>query len=220
MKKILAENKFFLVPFLVFLTACFILLISYSKADLHLLLNQANSPFFDSFFRHATSLGNGAVVAIAFILLLFVRFRYAFAFLIGSSIASAIVNLFKWVLLKDVYRPSSYFEIVEKAQLHLVEGVKLHSEQSFPSGHTATAFSVFFFLALIVKNNTLKFFLFIVAVTVAYSRVYISQHFLIDITAGSILAVTVMLLVFWWVNNWQKAWLDRSALPKKFRRHD
>lgn len=220
MKKILAENRFFLVPYLVFLIVCFILLISYSKADLHLMLNQANSPFFDIFFRYATSLGNGVVVAIAFFLLLLVRYRYAFAFLIGSSITSAIVNLFKWVLLKDIYRPSSYFEIVEKAQLHFVEGVKLHSEQSFPSGHTATAFSIFFFLALIVKSNTLKFLLFIVAATVAYSRVYISQHFLIDITAGSILTVIVMLLVFWWVNNWQKDWLDKSALPKNFRRHD
>jgi membrane-associated phospholipid phosphatase len=113
-----------------------------------------------------------------------------------------------------MYRPSKYFELYESVQLHLVEGVNLHSLQSFPSGHTATAFSVFFFLALILKSKPLKFSMFLLAIIVAYSRVYISQHFLVDITAGSIIAVTVMFFTFIWVNRWTKEWLDSSAIAK------
>lgn len=212
MKELLKENKYFLLPYLLILMVFSVLLLSYDKAELHIISNNANSPFFDQFFRYATYLGDGVMIAIVAVALLLVRFRYAIAFLIGSLITAGIVNLFKKVLLDDMYRPSKYFELYESVKLHLVEGVNLHSLQSFPSGHTATAFSVFFFLALIIKKPFLKFLMFIIAITVAYSRVYISQHFLVDITVGSIIAVVIIFLTFIWVNNWKKAWLDRSLV--------
>ena len=214
MKEILRKNKYFLLPWLLVLAAFTYLLFNYNKADLHLMLNSANTPFFDVFFRYATWLGDGVMIAIVAVALLFIRFRYAIAFLIGSLITAGVVNLFKKVLLDDMYRPSKYFELYESAKLHLVEGVNLHSLQSFPSGHTAAAFSVFFFLALISENKFLKFVMFLFAITVAYSRVYISQHFLIDITVGSIIAVIIMIFTFIWVKGWKKSWLDNSAISK------
>ena len=214
MKKLLLNNQAFFIPYALVLVVFSILLLSYNKADLHIMLNSAHSPFFDQFFRYATYLGDGVIIAILAVALLFVRFRHAIAFLIGSLVSAGIVNLFKKVLLEDMYRPSKYFELFETAQLHLVEGVNLHSLQSFPSGHTASAFSVFFFLALIAKRKSTKFGMFLLAIIVAYSRVYISQHFLVDITAGSIIAVLVMFFTFIWVKNWKKEWLDNSVLSK------
>ena len=111
-----------------------------------------------------------------------------------------------------MYRPSKFFELYETYKLHLIDGVKMHSLQSFPSGHTATAFNIFIMLAFIVKSNTLKLLFFIMAVLVAYSRVYLSQHFLMDITAGSVVGVTIMVLVFIWFGNFNKNWLDCSVL--------
>jgi membrane-associated phospholipid phosphatase len=214
MKKLLNENKYFLLPHLLVLLVFSGFLLTYGKAELHLISNRFNSPFFDQFFRFATWLGDGVMIAIVAVALLFVRFRYAIAFLIGSLLTAGIVNLFKKVLLEDMYRPSKYFELFESAQLHLVEGVNLHSLQSFPSGHTATAFSVFFFLAIIFKGKSAKFGMFILAIIVAYSRVYISQHFLVDITVGSVIAVVVMFFTFIWVKKWDKSWLDNSAITK------
>ena len=214
MKKLIQENRYFFIPYLVFLLACIILLASYPKAELHILLNKANSPFFDIFFKYATWLGNGAVVAVLFIILIFVSYRYAFAFLTGSLATALVVNLFKKVIFHNMYRPSKYFELYETYKLHFVEGVKLHSLQSFPSGHTATAFNLFIMMAFIVKNNTLKFLFFIMAALVAYSRVYLSQHFIMDITAGSVVGVTVMALIFVWFEKFNKNWLDRSVLTR------
>jgi len=214
MKKLIQENRYFFMPYTVFLLACIILLASYPKAELHILLNKANSPFFDIFFKYATWLGNGAVVAVLFIILIFVSYRYAFAFLTGSLATALVVNLFKKVIFHNMYRPSKYFELYETYKLHFVEGVKLHSLQSFPSGHTATAFNLFIMMAFIVKNNTLKFLFFIMAALVAYSRVYLSQHFLMDITAGSVVGVTVMALIFVWFEKFNKNWLDRSVLTR------
>ncbi len=215
MKELLKDNKYFLLPYLLTLLVFAVFLLSYNKAELHLLSNKANSPFFDQFFRFATYLGDGLMIAIVAVALLFVRFRYAIAFLIGSLLTAGIVNLFKKVLLDDMYRPSKYFELYyETTRLHLIEGVNLHSLQSFPSGHTATAFSVFFFLALIMNKKSSKFAMFLLAIIVAYSRVYISQHFLIDITVGSIISVVVVFLTFIWVNKWKKEWLENSVLSK------
>lgn len=214
MYNIFRKNRFFLIPHLFFLLTFGILLIVFSKTELHIISNEANTPFLDTFFKYATYLGDGTVIAVLFIILLFVKYRFAFAFLTGSLVTALVVNLFKKVILHDMYRPSKYFELYETYKLHLIEGVKMHSLQSFPSGHTATAFNLFFMMALIVKSKTLKLFFFIMALLVAYSRVYISQHFLIDITAGSILGVIFMLLAFCWFETFNKNWLNKSFLKR------
>lgn len=214
MKELILKNRWFFLPYSVFLLICAVLLFSFSKPELHILLNKVHSPFFDIFFKYVTHLGDGIVIAILAIIFLFIKFRYLFAFLLGSLSAALVVNLLKKVVFNEMYRPAKYFELFETYKLHLVEGVNQHSLQSFPSGHTAAAFSVFLMLALITKNNTAKLIFFFGAVIVAYSRVYISQHFIVDITVGSILSVLFMGFAFFWVEKWGKTWLDNSLLTK------
>jgi membrane-associated phospholipid phosphatase len=214
MKELILKNHWFFLPYSVFLLICAVLLVSFSKPELHILLNKAHLPFFDVFFKYVTHLGDGMVIAILAVIFLFVKYRYFFAFLLGSLSAAFVVNLFKKMVFTEMYRPAKYFELFETYKLHLVEGVNQHSLQSFPSGHTAAAFSVFMMLALVSKNNTAKLFLFFGAVIVAYSRVYISQHFIVDITAGSILAVLFMAFAFFWVEKWKTPWLNNSLLTK------
>ncbi|MFW5831497.1 MAG: phosphatase PAP2 family protein [Prolixibacteraceae bacterium] len=212
MKHLIRKNKYFFIPYLFFFAAGIILLLSYSRPELHILSNKTHHPFFDQFFKYATYLGDGLMVAVITVVLLFVRFRYAIAFLIGSLSASGLVQLFKKVLLEDMYRPSKYFEMNESYTLRLIEGVNLHSLHSFPSGHSTTAFNVFMMLSIVVKNRLLKVLSLLLAVTVAYSRVYLSQHFLIDITVGSVVGIVFILLAVWWSETWNKNWLDKSVL--------
>lgn len=215
MRQLLKENQYFLIPYLLVLIISGILLLAFPKAELHILSNQANSPFFDYFFKYATNLGDGAMIAILTIVLLFIKYRYAIAFLLGSLLTSGFINLFKKVILDKVYRPSKYFELYESYQLHFVDGVELHSLQSFPSGHTGTAFNVFFMLALIAPSKPLKVFLFGIAALVGYSRVYLSQHFLVDITIGSLIGTSFIFCAFWWLSKQERSWLDKSIIRKK-----
>lgn len=214
MKELISRNRWFFLPYSVFLLICAVLLLSFSKSELHILLNKVHSPLFDVFFKYATHLGDGSLIAILGIIFLFVKYRYVFAFLLGSISTAFLVNLFKKVLLDEMYRPAKYFELFETYKLHLVEGINQHSLQSFPSGHTATSFSIFLMLALIAKNRWVKLALFFGAFVVAYSRVYLSQHFLVDIVAGSIISILLMVLSFFWVEKWKKPWLDNSLLTK------
>lgn len=216
MKKLLIDNRYFLLPYIIFLIVVVVFALLFTKIEMHIWANQINSPFLDQFFKYATHLGDGSAIAVLTVIFLFVKYRYALAFLIGSLITSGIVHLFKQLLLEEMYRPSKYFEMFETYKLYLVEGVTLRSLQSFPSGHTSTAFNVFLMLALITRNNYLKLGYFVIALLAAYSRVYLSQHFFIDIAAGSFIATAVMLLVFCWSKTWDRKWMESSVLTKAY----
>ena len=217
MKKLLYENKHFLLPYLVFLLMFVALVPFYTKAEMHIWANQFHSPFFDYLFSNITNLGDRITVIIAGIILLFISYRYTIAFTIGTLITSSIVHLFKQVLMAEALRPSKYFLEIETYQLYLIEGYKLQGEQSFPSGHTSSAFNIFFLLALITKNKSLKLVYFILALAVAFSRVYLSMHFFIDTVVGSLIAVISVLMVFRWVQTWEASWLDGSIIKKSGR---
>lgn len=215
MKKLIFANRYFLIPYFTFLLAGISLIVIFTKPELHILCNRLHHPIADFFFLHATNLGDGIWIAVLFIILLFVRYRYAFAFLSGSLAGALVVNLFKKVILQDMYRPSKYFELFETYPLRFVEGVKLHALQTFPSGHTATAFALFLTLAIITKRNFFKLAMFLAAFLVAYSRVYLSQHFVEDITAGSVAGVLGIVLAFFLFEKSNKKWLNRSLIRFK-----
>lgn len=67
------------------------------------------------------------------------------------------------------------------------EVVPLRTERdfSFPSGHTAAAFSCAFTLSNLVTQITVP--IFAVALLIAYSRIYLGTHYPSDVIAGSII---------------------------------
>ena len=73
-----------------------------------------------------------------------------------------------------------------------MSGIDLHAAFSFPSGHAATIFSLCVGIMLFSAAPARKLSCFFIALLVAYSRVYLSQHFLIDIYFGSLLGVLVI----------------------------
>lgn len=181
----LIREKSVLFLLVLFLLGVLFLMIAYGKGPSHLLVNQWNSPTMDIFFKYFTYLGDGAVFALVILLLSFVRFRWALYELIAALMTLIFVFIAKHILFNEMPRPTKYFENQET--LHLVEGVKMHSSNSFPSGHTITVFAIFMILVLIVKNKYLKFLFVMIGILAGFSRVYLSQHFLGDIFSGAII---------------------------------
>ena len=214
MKQLISDNRHFLLPYVAFITIFTVFAILYSRVEMHIWANQFNSPFFDNFFKYITHLGDGISIAILALILIFFRYRYAVAFLLASLVTSSIVHLFKRILMEKSLRPNKYFDQFETYKLYLVEGFKLRGEQSFPSGHASTAFNIFLMLAILTKNKYLKITYFILAFAVAYSRVYLSMHFFIDIAVGSFIAIISILVMYNWSLGWKKGWLDSSVLIK------
>lgn len=204
-----AGNVFFAL-YAVFFVGIAIVLILFSKAELHLYLNKLHNPFLDSFFFYVTQLGHGLFVMFVVVILLFFRYRYALGVFITFALSGIIAQLIKHIA--NVPRPVKYFEHI--ADLHLVEGVKMLTSHSFPSGHAASAFALCLSLAIMLKNRVWQVLMFLLAMTIAYSRVYLSQHFMVDIWVGS--AIGILVGAFYWYLDqklqWQ--WLDDSLLRR------
>ena len=188
--------RWFLFPYLLFLvSAGAVLLLSSDLKELHLQLNRFHSGFFDTFFKYVTHLGDGYTVGIiTLLLLLFVELR-AGAFIATTSIIdSFLVQFLKRSVFPDHFRPLHYFSTIDQWQT--VAGVEQHNNFSFPSGHTAAAFCLYFSLALVLNRKWTSLSFFAIALLVGLSRVYLSQHFLEDIYIGSLIGTSVVALCY------------------------
>src|SRR5690606_8964394 len=121
-------------------------------------------------------------------------FKYFFNGVITFLISVGVTQILKRIF--DLPRPKGFFSEQILSKLHFVEGVNIYPHYSFPSGHTTAAFSMMFFLAIITPNRYLKVIFAIYASIMGLSRVYLVQHFLIDIIAGSIIGIFVTMLIY------------------------
>jgi len=170
------------------------------KNQAFLLLNTNLGKAPDFFFEYFTNMGDG-LVWIAWLIALFVANRkYLFPLIISAFIFTTIfTQVFKYVILPDEARPST--AIADQSQIHYVEGVTIHSINSFPSGHTATAFTFVLLIALTIKRRDVLALAFIVALLVGYSRIYLGQHFPLDVGGGiivAILSVSLSIPIYKW----------------------
>ncbi len=213
MKSFFKVNAFVLSVYLVLFVTGVFLVISYSKADLHLIINQWHTVFFDIFFKYVTFLGNGWMVLILFLVFLLIKIRYAVIFLTGNFLITLLVQVTKHFIFPHALRPVAYFKGVHV--LHLIPDVAMYSYNSFPSGHAATAFGIFVMLISITKNRTLKFLWLVIALLTAYSRIYLSQHFMVDILAGSLTGAIVMFLTVYYFNRYFRNFCNYPILHRQ-----
>ncbi|HYG38898.1 MAG TPA: phosphatase PAP2 family protein [Cytophagales bacterium] len=210
-------KSFFFICYFIFLIIGGAALLLYSKIDLFLFINKSNHYSSDYFFRYFTNVGDGIFYGIVILGLLCYKYKYAIIGLISFLLTSLIAQLLKRLVFVDEYRPVKYFKDLD-IEFHIIEGVKLYSNNSFPSGHATTAFSIFCLLALIFKKNKLGFLFFLCAFLASYSRIYIGQHFFADIYFGSLIGVVFTILVYMILNkyfdNHKKTWPNKGLLNK------
>jgi membrane-associated phospholipid phosphatase len=144
------------------------------------------------------------------VIFLFFSLRKSFFILSSGLLAGILAQFFKRIIFPEVVRPVKYFGTTQ--ELYLVDGVKMHTAYSFPSGHAATIFAICLCLAVFSKNKLVKFLLFLFAFIVAYSRVYLSQHFVNDIFGGSLLGCIVVLAMYQFFMRIDKEWMDKSIM--------
>lgn len=182
--------RYFFGMVLVFAILSGIVLISGGKEEIHLAMNQWHSPFWDTFFKYYTYVGDGVFVALGILVFGIIGYqKYGwrpFAFGWGVLILSGLIaQVLKRFVFDDALRPAAEID----QPLHLVQDLEMHMHNSFPSGHTTAAFAFFGFLAgqYFIKKPGIQVIMAILAATVGYSRMYLSQHFLEDAFTGMLL---------------------------------
>lgn len=187
------KNIWFFLPFLVWMIAGGIMLCMFSKEELFLSVNQSHSPIGDILETGITYMGDGISFALLLVLMLIMqRFRLFFIGLITLLMVTLIVQVVKHYV--NAPRPISYFD--DANVVHTVSWVSVHGSYSFPSGHTAGAFGMFCFLALLVRNKIWGLVFFLLAIAAAHSRIYLAQHFFEDVYVGSIVGTSSCLLAY------------------------
>ena len=192
------------------------------KAELHLALCQPHTHFLDTIVPIFTDLVDWLPYLVV-LLLLFYRAGWATFLASNLLLSTLIVQPIKHILCAP--RPLTWFaENMPDVSLPLVEGVRINYWLSFPSGHTTTFFVLFFSLSIILYaenikgKNILSFLCFLCASFGAYTRIYLSQHFALDIFAGILIAVcSTLVLYFFLVKRTQNTrfWVWRVQKLKK-----
>ena len=146
----------------------------------------------DQIFTFFTLLAEGWMW-IPYFLLMFGWFKKDAVFiLINFLLSTLLTQVPKILILDNVTRPMASGIDVNK--IHHVDGIEMHLWNSFPSGHTATAFTLYFVTVTLFPKKWILIIGFIYALTGAYSRVYLGQHFPLDLGGGILVAIMSVLL--------------------------
>ena len=129
-----------------------------------------------------------------------------YAFLLSGFAVQIIKNLVNSPRPKLFFEPGQY--------MFFMDGVSLSNNSSFPSGHTATAFAIATVLILFIKNRQWQLPVLLSAVMVGYSRIYLAQHFLIDVLVGALIGSLSGIAGFYLIPNFKKI---KAGLGKMHR---
>ena len=145
-----------------------------------------------------TLLGDGLSVLIICLMVLLVTKKYqSTPFIINAITVNYIPGLVTQYLKHSFNYNRPLIAIKEVNKIHIESWWPVLHYNSFPSGHTTSAFALLVFLTVFVfpKNNKIVSLLFALALLVGISRLYLAAHFFKDIYLGSIVGFGVAIVV-------------------------
>ena len=201
----LNKKKFIAAITVSLLLAVILLAFSYiiGKQQFFLELNTDLGIFADNFFTVYTYAGDGLMwIPVLLVTIFILKRKDGIPLLVSAFILSTLfIQGIKNFVLPAEPRPIK--AILETSLIHTVQGVEVHTIGSFPSGHTATAFSIYLLFCLLINKRWWLIAGFIYAGMVGYSRIYLAQHFPTDVAGGIITAVisvwlSLKIQEYWW----------------------
>jgi membrane-associated phospholipid phosphatase len=165
------------------------------KYPFFLLLNGNGGSWLDNIFLAWTFLGDGWMWVIVVLLTAYLQRKKLLLVLCCIAVSTLLAQGGKHLLFPDELRPAA--DPRELPAIHTVPGVELHTSQSFPSGHTSAAFTIFLLACYLIPHRSTLPVGFILALGVGYSRIYLSQHFPVDVAAGMVVgSLTIVISIY------------------------
>jgi membrane-associated phospholipid phosphatase len=188
--------KAFLGIFIFYEVAGWLFVSTFERLDQLLLINGSHSDFADIAFQALTSIAE-VVLPILFLIYLF-RFKkeYALPYVYSYALSTGLIQLLKHFVFTYSLRPLAYFAS-SGVKWHIIPGLLISEYNSMPSGHTGAAFFMFFWVAVLLRRWHWGLIAGFLAVGVAYSRVYLFQHFPIDTLVGAFIGVGASALFYY-----------------------
>lgn len=180
------------------LSALTLLLLLWPKGYWELQFNLFEWPALFPFFYALTQLGDGWWLALFLVGMLLVPKRYfkdkkqlIWGFVAAALVSIIAVTLLKQVVFKGVPRPVLFLSEVLPAHWNLEQfQIRFNKLNSFPSGHTTTAAVLGLYAMKFFKSRIWCHGCYVMIWLVGISRVFLFQHFIVDVVAGILLAFT------------------------------
>ncbi len=219
------QNAVFIALSLILIAVLGLALIYIPKDQLHLLLCNRHTPARDIFYRYYTHVAEWFPYVVCIAVLLFGRIGdgvFASAAMLLSALFTQIV---KHIVVAP--RPFTWFsEHFPSIQLPLVDGVKMNLWYSFPSGHTTSFFALAFVASILITSKLsgssrsssclVQLVLVLLATLGGYSRIYLSQHFALDVFAGALVGTLITLICYTVLYRYEdKKWYNYRIFTKK-----
>ncbi len=188
-----------LAPVIITLSAiliCFgVWLLLVGKGESFRMVTSFRHPAADFFFKYLTHLGDGIfILALAAFFAIYKKYFLSIGVVAGYLLSGVFAQLGKRLL--NMPRPKAWFANMGET-VYQVPGVDVHLQGSFPSGHTASVFALAVFLIFALPYRWYSWLILAVAFLVGYSRIYLSQHFPVDVWAGAMIGIFSGILVYW-----------------------
>ena len=162
----------------------------WGKNEAFLYLNANLGLFTDKVFEYSSYLAEGWIWIPYFIVLVGLYKKDKAFILMNFLISTLLIQFAKNFIFTTAMRPMA--SGLDATQIHTVPGVEIHTFNSFPSGHTATAFTLFILTTYLFPNKYALSIGIIYAIVCGYSRIYLAQHFPLDVAGGIFVALLTL----------------------------
>jgi len=190
-----------------------IMLMTISKEHLFEAVNTTYAGWSDVLFYYLTYMGQAEVIAPVLLLLMLLPALRNWWYLALAAACNLIPFLLDQLLKSIFDQPRPRLLYYDRLWMHYQPHWPVYLSRSFPSGHSAGAFSFFCFLALILPagNRSLGLIFFVMALLVCYSRMYLAAHFFEDVYAGSILGGYLTLFIYHLMEQYKPTFYKKTG---------
>ncbi|HEY4539776.1 MAG TPA: phosphatase PAP2 family protein [Faecalibacter sp.] len=204
----------FFLFFFIFIFLGLALIQYFGRNQLHLAINQYHHPVADQFFKFYTEFGTTGMFILLLFYIVWKKNWITLGYIAITEIIAGLFNVFvKKAFFKHVHRPSYYF-YQNNIELYLPADAQLQIPYTFPSGHTLLAIIITMTLCTMTNNRLLQGIFSLHFIGIAYSRMYLSKHFMIDTLGGAVLGMFTFILVFYLLNNSNKKFLHHPIIKQ------
>ena len=194
------------MPFLAWMLTGSILLMASNRDIIFKTVNLHHTSFLDYFMRGITEIGDGTGATIILLsMVIFFKSCRNWWYVLAAVFCNVAPALMIQGLKSMVHapRPLEFYK-ADPSWIHIREQWPHLFHRSFPSGHSGCIFSMTCFLSMILPKGwgRVGLALFILAMLVAYSRMYLAAHFYADIFVGSMLGTIGTIFCFALMRRW------------------
>lgn len=180
--KLSFPERVFLLLTLGYSLLCFVFSVLLEKGWEVVFLSENYSEKWNTFYSYVTQVAEWEGILFFSAIILLINKRHLLAFGISLILETIITQSAKFLLSHE--RPRAWAQL-NHIPLPIQASELLH--HSFPSGHTALVFCMAYCLVVLIDDWKWTIVLFVIALLVSFSRIYLMAHFVVDTGAGAMI---------------------------------